>query len=762
MRHMKVCNFGFWGLIIIWSLAIVNCDLGADTWLQTTFPPETGTFNNTSPANSDNDIILTSSVAINVGTGSDGAITVAAAKNINTDTIAAGRTVADGWNSRVSALTANTATLVDAPPANTFNVGDEVILISLKGISTASSNVGLYEFLRVQSVAGNILTFTTNKVNWYGDGANDTNVGTNQKVMVQRVPNYTDVTINSGGSLTCNAFNGTKGGILAFRAKGTVTVNVSNGISATGKGFVGGTGVAYTANAGGGESYNGTGGIGGPYNGGGSPGQGGGGGGGDNNGSVFAGGGGALGSGGGGGGGAGAGGGYIARGGGGGGGGHGNNSFGMGGAGINSGGNGTTTSGGAGAIAARSGSSDNGGGAGGGGYDGRADSSGLNTRAYMGGGGGAGGGATNLNNLGDAKTGANGGIGGGIIIIYASFINITTGASMTANGNNGANGASGTYGRGGGGGGGAGGSIIILATQIINSGNITADKGNGGTTTDGYTGGAGGNGRIYARYVSFSGNNPTPNYYSLAIPYITPGSYISPALIPTGVSYWGVLKYSVTSPTNTALTVDVISSSNNSLLVANVPFGTDLKAAYPATFVNITGIKLRANFSAADTTKTPSLSYWQLEYATGTAVTTTNWTDLLNGKSIQMGQSIAHVKFNMKTEAGITKWRRFRVDKGVKTYTNIACPDSKIEVQIWCENTGNGFWDIGDTFISKGIFGNGICYLNMKGWEVTTTSKTYYIVYKLSGDVGGGQRAGVKITDSSYLEFENATCVGVP
>ncbi|MBI4833920.1 MAG: hypothetical protein HY811_03760 [Planctomycetes bacterium] len=254
------------------------------------------------------------------------------------------------------------------------------------------------------------------------------------------------------------------------------------------------------------------------------------------------------------------------------------------------------------------------------------------------------------------------------------------------------------------------------------------------------------------------------NIYYIAIDnsYVATGTYISSAITAADVSYWGFLNYTIVSPANTALTVDVLNSSDNSLLVASVPSGTNLQEAYPATFNGISGIKLRANLSTSDQECTPTLSDWRIDYYSGTVVTTTNWVDLINGAPIRMGQSVAMVKFDMKTVSGASYWKKIRIDKGLKTYTNIACPDSKIEIQIWCENNGNGFWDIGDMFIAKDSFGSGVAWINTKRWLVTTTSKTYYIVYKLSSDIGGGQRAGVKILDSSYLEFENATCVGVP
>lgn len=182
------------------------------------------------------------SQAIDFGTGSDGSITISANKNINTDTIATSRTCADAINYSVTALTTNSATLSSTPDAGCLTAGDEILLINLQGISSNYANVGNYETLRVESISGNLITFTQNKTKYYGNNTNDdSNIGTattNQRVMLQRVPNYTDVTIDSGITLTANAWNGTKGGVLLFKANGTVTNNGTMDMS--GKGYRGG------------------------------------------------------------------------------------------------------------------------------------------------------------------------------------------------------------------------------------------------------------------------------------------------------------------------------------------------------------------------------------------------------------------------------------------------------------------------------------------------------------------------------------------
>ncbi|MBI4835428.1 MAG: hypothetical protein HY811_11515, partial [Planctomycetes bacterium] len=684
---------GICSLVIVWSLLIGHWNFAySDSWSETTFT--SGTFNSTMTSTGGSDVTLL--VSIDTGNGADGALNVSAADfNINTQTQQAGRAgIADAVNFSADASNgvinnADSSVILSAVP-NGLAINDEILIINLKGTSGDYTNVGNYETKKISAINANTITFTQPVSNTYGDAAT-------QKIMVQRVPNYTDVTVATGRVLNANGWDGTKGGALFFRATGTVTVTGS--ISVNAKGFIGGVAEAGSYKGGyGGETYNGQGGKGGNSGVDGSSLQGGGGGGG----LTRLGAGGTVGSGGGGGG-------YGSSGGftyGGGAGGGGYGTAGNYGQGYNNGASGNTgqyASGGGGGNAGPAGS--NGGGGGGAGTVGTSDLSKL----YLGSAGGAGGDK-------DTIKGGTGGNGGGIIFIKAA--NIIISGSVQSKGGAGNNGVS----YSGGGGGGSGGSIYLTAATVtIGASLVAATGGAGGTSA--YNGGAGGAGRIRIDYISLSGSS-NPAASANFILYPSPGTYISGAIQPAGVSYWGFVTYTKTTPANTILTVDVLSSSNNSLLVANVPAGTDLMAAYPATFDNITGIKLRGNFSTSDGLNTPLLSDWGMEYVRGTAVTTTNWTSLTQAdRAVQMGQSVAYVKFEMKTISGAALWKRFRIDKGLKTYTNIACPDSKIEVQVWCDTNTNGFWDAGDTFISKGNFTNGTCYLNMNRWQVTTTPK---------------------------------------
>jgi len=431
-----------------------------------------------------------------LGTGADSAITVSTTKTIDSDTIASGRSYADAVNFNISTSISASATTIDlgATP-NGLAVGDEILIINLRGTSGDYSNVGQYETKYITAINSNTITLNSALTNSYD--------GTTQKIMVQRIPQYTNVTIQNGGTLTVSAYNDTngKGGVLFFRSTGEVTIQSGGTISVAGKGYTGGAigGGAYYGGYGG-TTYNGTGGKGGNAGYGGESGQGGGGGG---SGLDKTGGAGTTGGAGGGGGGQNSGG----------GGGGGYASVGSGGSsGSQNGSDGSGTTGGNGGD----GTTSTGGGGGGGGTYGSANLSVI----FLGSGGGAGG------DFGASQGGA-GGDGGGIIFIGASTISVS--GSISANGNDGNDYIGGNAGAGGGG---AGGSIYLKAVNLtLGSSLVTTSAGSGGTGWK--TGGAGSPGRIRLDYTALSGSeSPTAGYTT------TWPSSTSPAVIIDRYSYF--------------------------------------------------------------------------------------------------------------------------------------------------------------------------------------------------------------------------------
>jgi hypothetical protein len=106
--------------------------------------------------------------------------------------------------------------------------------------------VGNYELLEVQSAAGTSITTKTAITRTYAGSS-----FANQKVIVQRVPQYGNVNVSGSGLITASAWDGLATtpsgnagyltGIVAFLANGTLTLG-GNGIDVTQKGFRGGGG----------------------------------------------------------------------------------------------------------------------------------------------------------------------------------------------------------------------------------------------------------------------------------------------------------------------------------------------------------------------------------------------------------------------------------------------------------------------------------------------------------------------------------------
>ena len=114
------------------------------------------------------------------------------------------------------------------------------------GDVTNYGSAGLYEFVSVAGVSGNVVTIDTT-------GGAGVNICTGLKrsydsgAMVIRVPQLRNLTINSGGLLNpASAWNGSTGGVIALDvrpgapqllANGTITINGTGRINASGFGF---------------------------------------------------------------------------------------------------------------------------------------------------------------------------------------------------------------------------------------------------------------------------------------------------------------------------------------------------------------------------------------------------------------------------------------------------------------------------------------------------------------------------------------------
>ncbi|MBI3502065.1 MAG: gliding motility-associated C-terminal domain-containing protein [Bacteroidetes bacterium] len=87
---------------------------------------------------------------------------------------------------------------------------------------------GNWEFAEVYSISGTTITLDCPLTNTY------TAAG---RVLVVRVPRYSSLTVNGGGSITCDPWNGSIGGVCAMEVQNNTTINAGGSIDVTGKGF---------------------------------------------------------------------------------------------------------------------------------------------------------------------------------------------------------------------------------------------------------------------------------------------------------------------------------------------------------------------------------------------------------------------------------------------------------------------------------------------------------------------------------------------
>lgn len=129
-----------------------------------------------------------------------------------------------------------------------FSAGDDAFLINLKGYSTAYSNVGAFEMFEIDSINSNVVYFTRDITKTFGQSSNSDLTG--QIVVLQKILQYNDLTINNGGEISSDGFDGSTGGVLIIKVNDTLTINSGGNINMTAKGYSGGT----TAGQGG-ETY---------------------------------------------------------------------------------------------------------------------------------------------------------------------------------------------------------------------------------------------------------------------------------------------------------------------------------------------------------------------------------------------------------------------------------------------------------------------------------------------------------------------------
>lgn len=164
-------------------------------------------------------------------------------------TVTAPNTVVNRYATLAADAAAGSTTITISNPGGDFGLdpatlgsGDLLLIIQMQGAQIDTSetpaygtitnlaNAGNYEFITVGAVNGNVVSISC--------GGLRSGYTASGKVQVIRVPQYSDLTINPGASLTAPAWNGSFGGVVAVQAQNTTTINGT--IDVSGLGFRGG------------------------------------------------------------------------------------------------------------------------------------------------------------------------------------------------------------------------------------------------------------------------------------------------------------------------------------------------------------------------------------------------------------------------------------------------------------------------------------------------------------------------------------------
>ncbi len=128
--------------------------------------------------------------------------------------------------------------------ATGFSVGDEVLVVKMRVNSVNSAGNGFRSTVKASDVANSRLTLS-NEIPY--------RLSASDRIVVQRIPHYRNVTIK--GTLTADKWNGTNGGILAFRVSDTLVIEPTGVIDANELGFRGGAGSGDESPAQSGETF---------------------------------------------------------------------------------------------------------------------------------------------------------------------------------------------------------------------------------------------------------------------------------------------------------------------------------------------------------------------------------------------------------------------------------------------------------------------------------------------------------------------------
>ena len=154
------------------------------------------------------------------GRGIDGNVVLGPGSyNINTARLGsnavASRTI-DSAVALVTVISGSTLTItMQAGVLGDFQIDDYCVLVNLQGSSSFNSNVGNWEFVKINATP-TLTTISLGAAPSKNYGQTDNTNLSGQQVLLMRIPEYQNLTLKNMATLTCSAWNGTWGGLLMF------------------------------------------------------------------------------------------------------------------------------------------------------------------------------------------------------------------------------------------------------------------------------------------------------------------------------------------------------------------------------------------------------------------------------------------------------------------------------------------------------------------------------------------------------------------
>lgn len=188
--------------------------------------------------------------------GKDGPKTVSTA---NTVVNAYTTLTANATTGNTSITVANSA--LNTNFSNSLSAGDLIMIIQMQGATLNGTPQPNGWTTDPTDIEGAPTDSTWGQVNQYNNAGNNelvmvesvpnsttinlscglkNNYTASGRVQVIRVPRYTTLTINNGGTITCPAWNGSTGGVIAVEVLGNTIINSGGAINASALGFRGG------------------------------------------------------------------------------------------------------------------------------------------------------------------------------------------------------------------------------------------------------------------------------------------------------------------------------------------------------------------------------------------------------------------------------------------------------------------------------------------------------------------------------------------